>query len=373
MNRQALIDLLTTVRPGLSSKEVVELSTAFLFRKGRVITFNDEVYVSAPLPDELTEALDGIAVEAKPFYNLLLSTNSKDVKLKVLKNELRVTGKGFKAGVRLYKSERPLDIELPTRYKKFNTAILHALDICQLTASKDMSRPLITCVHVHPEFVEATDSYRLTTFPMETGVKKPFLIPARHIPNLLAYDVLSYARQDGWLHFRNKNKVIFSCRTFEETYVDTTPAREKKGTRIQFTKKLIEILEAANVFLNDKHASEMYVEIKITDNKAKVRSEGSDGWFAGRVPARCAKDVSFYINPFLLRDVLQSKGRIMLGKRSIIFKTSEFIHQVVYVHEMPHKEDEESADTAAYDNPDEDLGPAFPSEALDADMDDNSF
>ena len=49
MNREELTKALTSVKAGLADKDIVEHSTSFVFTKGVVITYNDEVSVRYPL------------------------------------------------------------------------------------------------------------------------------------------------------------------------------------------------------------------------------------------------------------------------------------------------------------------------------------
>ena len=66
INRQELLKALTAVKPGLTSVEILEQSTSFVFKKGRVYTYNDEIAISHPVD----KSLSGV-VSAKEFYELL--------------------------------------------------------------------------------------------------------------------------------------------------------------------------------------------------------------------------------------------------------------------------------------------------------------
>ena len=46
INRMNLLNVLESVHPGLSKRDMVEQSACFVFQGGRVITFNDEIACS---------------------------------------------------------------------------------------------------------------------------------------------------------------------------------------------------------------------------------------------------------------------------------------------------------------------------------------
>jgi hypothetical protein len=48
VNREVLLQQLESVQAGLSSREIIEQSSCFVFKDGNVVTFNDEVSCSRP-------------------------------------------------------------------------------------------------------------------------------------------------------------------------------------------------------------------------------------------------------------------------------------------------------------------------------------
>ena len=97
-NRTALLAILQAVKPGLANKEILEQSTSFIFAQGEVLTYNDEVAVRHPLPDDLP--LEG-AVQAKELFALPNKLKDDEISLETTENELLVSGQKTKAGIRL--------------------------------------------------------------------------------------------------------------------------------------------------------------------------------------------------------------------------------------------------------------------------------
>ena len=46
INRELFLEQLESVQPGLSTREIIEQSSCYVFRGGEVITFNDEIACS---------------------------------------------------------------------------------------------------------------------------------------------------------------------------------------------------------------------------------------------------------------------------------------------------------------------------------------
>jgi len=68
VNREAFLQCLETVQPGLSTREVVEQASSFIFKEGEVFSFNDELFCRNK--STLNSSFQG-AVKADKLLNLL--------------------------------------------------------------------------------------------------------------------------------------------------------------------------------------------------------------------------------------------------------------------------------------------------------------
>ena len=73
-------EALNKVKPGLSNKEMIEQSTSFVFQRGHVYTYNDEIAISHPLKIRVLGAVR--ARELLDFVNRI-----KDEKIEIIMNE----------------------------------------------------------------------------------------------------------------------------------------------------------------------------------------------------------------------------------------------------------------------------------------------
>src|SRR6056297_2653647 len=239
INKQELIKALEIVRAGLANKEMIEQSTSFAFMDGKVVTYNDEISISHPVPDlELTGA-----VKANELYQLLNKTEKEEIQFDSTESEIRIRAGRAKAGITLQEEVNlPLD-ELGSqgKWRKVPPQLIQALKFTLFSCSNDMSKPVLTCIHVNKNgsLAESSDNYRLTRHNL--GGKLPvksFLIPASSVKKLIKYPISHIAEGQGWVHFKTEDGTIFSCRTFEDNYPDTSNMWEIEGEEIELPKSI---------------------------------------------------------------------------------------------------------------------------------------
>ena len=185
VNREELLKVLQSVSPGLAAKEILEQSSCLVFLDGKVATFNDEVACSRKSPLDLTGA-----VKAKPLLELLGKLAEDDIEVEQSNGELLVKGKRRKAGVRMEAEVMlPVDaVEEPDEWMKLPAEFSEAVSIVHTCASGEESQFVLTCVHIHPEYLEACDKLQVVRYPLETGVEESTLVRAESLRKIVGYD-----------------------------------------------------------------------------------------------------------------------------------------------------------------------------------------
>jgi len=330
INRLDLIKALQAVMPGLSQKEIIEQSTAFVFTKtGYVVTYNDEIAVSHPVEVDFVGA-----VPAKEFFALVNKVKTEEIELEIKDNELLLKGSRAKAGLRIDKKIilPILTLAQPEEedWKKVPANFCEAISFCLFSVSREVSKPIINCIHVHKGKVESTDNNRVTQYDMG-AVKKAFedhtLIPAHAVKAIVNNKPTHYAKTDGWLHFTNKDDVTFSCRIFEDDFPDASAFFAQKGGSIEFPKTLNDVLDKAVIFSNGER-----VTILLSGNRMTVSSEGVSGWFKEDVRAEYkGEDVSFDIYPEFMKSIMKITNKAEICAKVLKFIGDNFIHVVALV------------------------------------------
>lgn len=328
IKKEELRKALEIVKPGLANKEIIEQSTSFAFMDGRVVTYNDEISISHPV-----EGLEIMgAIPAQELYQLLGKTKKEDLEVQITDSEIRISSGREKAGFTLTQEIRlPLEsMKIPDKWKKIPANLLEAIKFCAFCCSRDMSRPVLTCVHVRKDgAIEASDGFRLTQYQMEKLPIKTFLLPATSSQHLQSLDVNEIAEGDGWVHFRTASGTIFSCRILADNYPDTSMLLEVTGQKIKLPKNLGDILDRASIFAKGEFFLDTKAEITLGKNRMSVRTAGTTSWFEAETNVRYDGDsLSFTINPQFLKEVCEKELSCIVGENRILFEGENWKHVI---------------------------------------------
>jgi len=335
INKAELQQALETVKSGLASKEIIEQSTSFAFLKGRAITYNDEISISCPVPGLDLEG----AVRAEELFKLLTKVTTDEITLEVNGGEIQVHTGRILAGLPL-QQEITLPLEevgsIPD-WTPLPDGLLDALKFTQFTCSRDMSRPVLTCIHVDGDegVVESSDNHRITRYRIKGMEGFSFLIPASVIPALMQINPVRIAMGEGWVHFQAKNEATFSSRVLEGVFPDIAPhIKVLDGVEITFPVGLPDVLERAAIFASRDSVTDEAVEITLAENRMVIRGEGEKGWFEESLNHRYpGESVGFKINPAFLQQALKGLRKCTKGERTLLFEGETWKHAVALFKE----------------------------------------
>lgn len=324
LNKKDLLEALEIVKPGLANTELIKQSTSYVFKKDRVITFNDSVGMSHPI-----EGLDiEGAVRAEELFNFLKQLKMEEIQIKVTDNEILFKSGKAKAGIRLQsKIELPLaEVEEVKDWYDLHEDFLINLDFTKDTCSRDMSQRKLTCVHATNTIVEASDGFRIIRVYMNDDSQEfDLLIPSELISHILKINPIQWSETDGWIHFRNMDGTEISCRVLNDEYPSTSEFFEIEGHKIKFPKSMSEILDKAMVFTKNENSFEEEILVLIKKNKIKVKGENDYGWFEETASVKYEGDsASFKITPYLLKNILERSDEGVLGSEKIHFSGEDW-------------------------------------------------
>jgi DNA polymerase III sliding clamp (beta) subunit (PCNA family) len=325
IKRQELLKALEIVKPGLSSKETIPQATFFAFKDGKVITYNDELSISHPI--ECIE-IEG-AVKAVELHALLSKIKKDEIEIIIDGEELRIESKKAKAGLSLQAEIKLPIIDKISKWKRLPGAFLKYLSFAIPTCASDTSRPILTCVHIGKEgFIEASDSFKMVR--CELGEEMPtssFLIPASSAIEVKRLNPISIAESKGWIHFKTLDGTEISCRTFEDSYPDTSKVLKGDGEKITFPKTIFDIVERASVFSKREHILDESVDISIKNNKITIGSKADCGWFEEEANIQYNnKPIFFCITPYLLKDILSETLECIICENKLKFEGDNWVY-----------------------------------------------
>ena len=325
VERKELLDLIKALEPGLSSTEMIEQSSCLIFTEGEIVSYNDEVSVSTVCP---YEGFDFV-VNGKSLISLLTKLKDKKLDFEVKKSELIIKGKNTRASLTTQAEILvPLEsIQIPEKWKKIPKGFLEGLQLCSFCVGSSSNKPVLKTIHIDTDYVEASDGLRATrSVLVKNTTMKNLLIPSNSVANLAKYEPTKYAVVEGWIHFQNKEDVIYSCRVFEGEYPDTSNLYKLKGKEIVLPDNLDMALDIASIFSGGADQSDGSVDIKLSKNKMIVKSQDITGKFERAVKIKNIEEAHFRVNLNFFLQSVKKFEKMIIGERTIVLKGDGFEH-----------------------------------------------
>lgn len=330
VNRAELQAALERVKPGLANRDLIEQATSFAFLGDRVTTYNDEISISHPVKELDVRG----AIKADALYSFLNRIKQETVDITWEEQQVRITAGKARAGL-VFEAEVKLPIEEVGkigRWRKVPEEFIEGLKLCHSCASRDMSRPILTCLNIDGDVITASDSYQIIRYQLPGKVPiDPFLLPASTAKELVRYPITKIAQGDGWVHFKTDDGTVFSSRVFEGEFPDVSPHLEFTGTSIEFPETIADTLQRAEVFSKPDLTQDMpMVIIEFSKGEVLVTAQDNSGWFEETVPLEYDDEhIKFAINLEFLMTLLKQTQTCEYGEGRIKFSGERWVHIVV--------------------------------------------
>jgi len=202
---------------------------------------------------------------------------------------------------------------------------MSAIKMVRQCASKDESQFIITCVNIHPNFVEALDNYRASRYIIETGFAEPVLIRSKSLAAVLSMQPVEIAETEKWIHFRNKEGLILSCRRYPAKFPSLEKILDVQGDKITLPKNLQEAISRAEVFSSEAAKADNLVSIELENDKLTIKAEGLYGRFTEKKKMDTAveKRLAFCIAPALLSELVSRNNECILSATCLKIQVDE--------------------------------------------------
>lgn len=302
VNRAELLQSLQAVQPGLTTKDVIEQSSCVVFRDNEVVTFNEEIACRAKTPIKVPDFKG--AIPANPLIKILGKMEEEEIEIELSENEFLIVGKKRKTGIRI-EVEITLPIDSAEKPGKVWTPLhenfVEAIATVQECAGKDTSQFALTCVHIHPKWIEAFDNTHLARFKIKTGVGQECLVKRDYLKHIINLEMKEFNETETWIHFRNAAGLVLSCRRYIEDFIDLKPMINFKGESMQLPPGLADAADRAEVFSEEnKDSNQLRIDLK--SGKLRIKGTGNTGWYSEVKSLKYnGPDLCFYISPKLLK------------------------------------------------------------------------
>lgn len=334
VNRQEIFKRLQMVSPGLATREIQEQSSCFVFIDGDVVTFNEEV--ACRITCDL--GVEKAAVAGDKLLEVLGKIPEETVDVSTENGCLLFKGKGRSFGLAM-EEEIVLPIqslEVPQKWKQIPDGFLEAVKFAVGCTLKQSERFCLTCINIHPDYIEACDNFQLMRYPIKTGTPAPTLVAAEAIKHIIKLDVqvVEYSFTKVWLHFKTAEGLIYSCRRYEDTYPSLNDLVEDTGgEELTLPGSLLEAVGLAEVFSKDNPDSDS-VMLQIKENRLGVKGESGKGWYKElKKVSYNGPPISFMILPRILEEICKNHSVCTINNRRLRVDNGKF-HYVTLLGEL---------------------------------------
>lgn len=329
VNRMELLEILQSVFPGVSQKDSIEQGSYFAFKGKSVWTFNGEICCKRRLPKGLV--LHG-AVPAKPLISLLSKMVEDQVTVEVKDSVFNLIGKKRRrnAGIRM-----DMEVTLPVdqaeragdEWTPLHEDFLEAVRVVQDCAGEDESKFALTCIHIHPKWIEACDAMQMTRFRLPTGFSEKFIIKKKALKYVASFDMTEFNETDSWVHFKSPSGLIMSCRRYMEEYPNLSPVVKfpLELTEITLPNGMEDVANKAAIF-SSENKDENRLLVSIKSGIIKIDGVGNSGWYSESRKCRYAgPDVVFTVSPAMLIEIVKRNTECVIAEGKLKIKNDKWV------------------------------------------------
>lgn len=321
----------------------------YAFKDGMVMTFNDEIACRMETGLDITGA-----VQAQALLGILEKLDDPELKVRENdKGELEFRGKRKAFGItKDAEIFLPIDkVETPKDWKELSKEFTEAVALVQHCVSTDESRFLLTCIHLHPEYVESCDNLQIIRVDLKTGLKESILVRGTSLAHITSLAMDKIALTKSWIHFKNQQGLIFSCRRYSEDYPSLDKLIDFKGHSIVIPKGLAAASDRAAVFATDK-AGDPLMSVTISNGVIRILGEGLSGWYKEvKKVAYEGPPLEFLIAPELLKHISAQYSDAQITDTKLKVLGGSWVYCTVLGQKPEPVADEDESDADEDDKP----------------------
>ncbi len=324
VNRKELLRKLECVADGLARTPSVSQSDCFVFKDGKLHTFNETVACILPFDLGVTGA-----VSSKELLQVLKKHDKDELDVFEEEGNLIIKVPQEKTSIRMEDKIRlPLKMDSPERWRPLPQDFWEAVSFVQNCCAKKDKKQLLTCVHLSNKWVEASDRYQVARWYIDLDLVRPILIRREALKGAAGLSMTEFGESQSWAHFRNAAGLVLSCRRYLEEYPNMTSFLDVTGKTLKLPKELDGALSRASVFADTDDLG--FVRVDLRRDKLKITGTGANG--KHRAVRDCSFDgeeMSFGANPKILSEIGKKTDTAVLSKGRMKFSSDKWVFVAV--------------------------------------------
>lgn len=313
IHRKELLAALDSCAAGLGSKGNVEQSQCYVFRDGKVITFNDLIYTETVSPVPINAA-----IPAKAFRETLAKFGDDEINVEEKDGKVRVWVKARRASINGHSDVYlPIgDVEQPGEFQDVPPELSDALPLASDCAGKDGE--VLDNLYIQEKGIVACDKVQAVQFSVLTGVKNTCLIPAEGCKAIASLGIAGVCDGQNWLHIKTYTGLRASLRKCTGEYPQVTQVfTQPVISKLEFPFSSSDVLERLGPFLADTTEGRVCT-MSLSPGALFIRAKNVVGWFEERIDVEYeGPEISFSVNPKLIANATRHGLPLQICESSI--------------------------------------------------------
>lgn len=342
-----LLVQLEAVTPGLADRGFLDPTDHFIFSDGEVWTFNDRVACRTPCS---LKDISG-AVEAQSLLRLLRSLRGQQVEFSTTESRLQLTVSDmsrYQMPLDRAVSIHPVPLPEPDEWLALPADFRDAIKSVARFASKDSAEEQRSCVHIHPNWIEASNGVKwdptiagtqAARYEISIPIDAPIRVHATAIHHLGEVPVVEFAVKDKWIHFRDKNGFSISCRVEGKKYPDLSSLLEKDGgTSLTFPASVKRSIDRLKTIWSG-NGVDRNLFIEVSPGRGSISAHGScDAFGCEHFRLDYSGERLCFVSDIVpLMDWVGRDKPCTVSKRKIRYEDGKFTHVVLMDYHQPSK------------------------------------
>jgi len=209
-----ILPALKKAMPGIDTGNILEGADSLIFKNNRIYSYNDSISISTPF--NAGEDIKFI-VKAKEFYSIVNKFKQDEIEFKLGEQELSLKCGRAKASFTLLKDTLGMSISAladeQVEWERLPDNFKENLMKCIIEGNSSYS---IAGIYMNEKSMFSTDGLRINYFPLKSPVKRLWV--SNYAANIILKvgDFKEYCLSKNWVHFRDVEGTVLSCRRLND-------------------------------------------------------------------------------------------------------------------------------------------------------------
>lgn len=298
--------------------QIMGKDALLLVEDGQASACGSDLSVIVPVMD--LELEERIVVEVGKIQRILKAIPDDEIEVSIDDNELVIEAENKRGGVDgISVFDDPFELKDNLESLEFDEwhdcpeGLVDALKNCADTTSESLGSFSLACVHITPEYVEATDNYRL--YRAHIGMDGEYALLGSALKKIELINPTEYGTVEDMVAFRNDSGWTLFVRSNNIQYHDLSKALSlKDGRELVFPEGFSESVKRIHQAVQAMDRA----DVSISKGTVRVRGEHQGAWYEeSRRVDFDGEDMEFAISPSIMANLLEKRSKARINEQKI--------------------------------------------------------